>query len=84
MPSRFESSGVARVALTFEGKNILNLDGNTLAIVNLCMVRENEATNLNAHIIGRQMVKQTEGKHNLYIMLKERQSTMENDRLKAS
>ena len=70
--------------MTFEGQTILNLDGNTLAIVNLCMVRENEATNLNAHIIGRQMVKQTEGKHNLYIMLKERQSTTENGRLNAN
>ena len=46
MPSRFESSGVARVALTFEGQTILNLDGEALAIANLCMVRENEATNL--------------------------------------
>ena len=41
---------------------------------------------MNAHIIGRQVVnKQTEGKHNIYIsMLKERQSTMENDRLNAN
>ena len=51
------------------------------------MVRKsNEIANFGKRIIGRQVVnKQTEGKHNLYIdMLKERQSTMENDRLNAN
>ena len=52
MPSRFESLGVARVALTFERKTILNLDGEALAIANLCMIRKSSEI---ANFQGKEM-----------------------------
>ena len=44
--TRWYSRASARVALTFEGQIILNLEGETVVIVNLCMVRRsNEVVN---------------------------------------
>ena len=36
--------GDAQIALILRGKTVLNLEGETLAIVNLCMVRKSSKT----------------------------------------